>query len=289
MTFLVAAAPMSAQAQAPTQAELEAATRAWHEGRLERLKAEAGWLSLVGLDWLEEGENPAGSAQGSRVMLPAGAPARLGAFGRSGAEVRFTPAPKVEVTLEGKPFVGGQVNTDADGRADVLRSGSLQLQVIDRGGRLGVRVRDSMARARTHFRGIERFKVTTGWRKQATFEPAEQGQTIAIPNVLGDISEHPLAGTAVFTHAGKTYRLQATAEGEQLFFVFGDQTNRTDTYGAGRFLYTDLPQDGRVILDFNRAYNPPCAFSAYATCPLPTRQNKLPLRIEAGEKRYTAP
>ncbi len=269
-----------------TSATLEEETRAWHEKRLERLKAEDGWLSLVGLHWLDEGENVAGSGKGAAVLLPASAPAKLGTFTRRGGKVSFSPAEGQSVTLAGKPFTGGELRTDEKGTPDVLETGTLKLMVIARGQRLGVRVKDSEAKTRKEFRGIDRFPVTAEWRKEARWEPARPGETISVPNVLGDSTDTPLAGTAVFTHGGKEYRLQATQEGESLFFVFGDLTNRKESYGAGRYLYTPLPKDGSVVLDFNRAYNPPCAFTPYATCPLPSKQNRLNVRIEAGEKRY---
>jgi uncharacterized protein (DUF1684 family) len=270
-------------------ADLQAETDAWHHGRLERLRAEDGWLTLVNLAWLEEGEHKVGSHPDAAVQLPPGAPALLGTFSRRGAELSFTPAPGVEVTRDGTAFKGGPVRADADGKPEVLRHGTLQLLVLRRGDRVGVRVRDSAAPTRTGFKGIARFPVSAAWRKQATWEPAEAGKTVRIPNVLGDVSEQPLAGTAVFAHQGRTLRLDATREGDQLFFVFGDGTNKDATYGAGRFLYTPLPQESRVTLDFNRAYNPPCAFTPYATCPLPPRQNRLEVRVEAGELRYAKP
>ncbi|MFL5319086.1 MAG: DUF1684 domain-containing protein [Myxococcaceae bacterium] len=265
-------------------AALEAEEKKWHEERVAHLTAEDGWLTLVGLHWLEEGENPAGSDPASKVHLVAAAPAKLGTFVRKGKSVEFKPA--VPVTLNGKPFSGGPLKTDAAGAPDVLRVGTLQLLVIDRGDRLGVRVRDSEADARKHFVGLERFPVSADWRKDARFELAPEGKKISIPNVLGQVSDEPLYGTAVFTHEGKEYRLLATKEDDELFFVFADPTNRKTTYGAGRFLYTELPKDGKLVLDFNRAFNPPCAFSAFATCPLPVKENRLPIPVEAGEKRY---
>lgn len=289
--LLVLAATGGARAAAKRDATVTAAEHqkeidTWHAKRIDRLKAEDGWLALVGLHWLEEGDNPAGSAEDAKVQLPANAPARLGTFIRQGKQVRFVPARDAKVTLEGKRFTGGAVKTDAEGKPDTLRVGSLQLLVIDRGERVGVRVRDAEARLRREFKGIARFPVGPQWRKEATFVEAKAGESISIPNVLGDVSEVPLAGTAVFAHDGQEHKLIATREGDSLFFVFGDETNRTDTYGAGRFLYTELPKDGKVVLDFNKSYNPPCAFSHYATCPLPPKGNKLKLRVEAGEKRF---
>lgn len=255
-----------------TATPFEAETNAWHQKRIERLRAEDGWLTLVGLHWLEEGENEA--------------PNGLGSFVRRGRTVEFNPSANANVTLNGKVFKGGVVQTDHSGKQDVLRAGTLQLLLIERGERIGLRVRDAEAKARKEFKGIERYPVSAAWKKDAKFEPAEAGKTLPVPNVLGDVADVPLEGTAVFTHDGQEYRLLATREGDKLFFVFGDLTNRTETYGAGRFLYSELPKDGRVTLDFNRATNPPCAFSAFATCPLPVKENKLKLSVTAGEKRF---
>lgn len=266
-------------------AALVAEENAWHQQRLERLKAEDGWLSLVGLHWLKEGESPAGAAEDATVQLPQGTPAKLGTFTRKGEAVTFTPAKDAVVTLQGKRFLGGVVRTDKAGAPDVLRAGTLQLLAIVRKDRVGVRVRDSAAPARTSFKGIDRFPVSATWKKTARFEPAPKGATVRITNVLGDVEETPLAGDIVFTHEEKEFRLEAVDEGGKLFIVFGDPTNKTESYPAGRFLYANAPKDGKVTVDFNQSYNPPCAFTAFATCPLPTKKNRLPVRVEAGEKR----
>jgi uncharacterized protein (DUF1684 family) len=285
LSTLVALA-MTASPTPPPQGLHATETDAWHQKRIERLKAEDGWLTLVGLDWLDPGEAVAGSEDGARVKLPASAPKRLGVFVRKGTEVRFIPESGVEVTVGGKPFSGGLLRTDAEGEPDVLRSGTVQLVPIVRGDRVGIRVRDAASEVRRSFHGISRFPVATAWRKEARFEPASGGRTVSIPNVLGQVENVPLAGTAVFNHEGKEYRLDATGEGDHLFFVFGDLTNRKETYGGGRFLSADAAKEGKVVLDFNRSYNPPCVFTPYATCPLPPKQNKLATRVEAGELRY---
>lgn len=272
-------APMS-------DAQLERDTREWHEQRLARLRAEDGWLTLVGLAWLEEGDNPAGSHPDARVALPPSTPPKAGVFHRSGTTVRFTPAPGVPFTRAEKRFDGGELTSDGEGAPDVLRHGSIQMTVIVREDLVGVRVRDADAPRRREFTGIERFPVRADWRKRARWEPAEEGRTILVPNVLGQITRTPLAGTLVFTHDEVEHRLQATLEGGKLFVVFSDLTNRKESYGAGRFLYVDPPEDGWLIADFNRAYNPPCAFSPFATCPRPVPENRLKLRIDAGEKRW---
>jgi uncharacterized protein len=263
------------------------ATAAWHAQREKRLASEDGWLTLVALLWLKEGDNLAGSGDAATVVFPSKAPARLGTFHRSGSAVSFQPAPGVVVTRAGQPFLGGPLKSDADGDPDVLEAGGLRFFVIQRGDRMGLRVKDPDAPKRRDFRGIPTYAADPRWRIEARWEPAPPGNSIPVPNVLGTVDKMEAPGTAVFSVDGQEFRLAAVLEeGEtNLFFVFADATNRTETYGAGRFLYAQPPKAGRVVLDFNRAYNPPCAFSPYATCPLPPKQNRLPIPITAGEKR----
>ncbi|RKH47140.1 DUF1684 domain-containing protein [Corallococcus sicarius] len=274
--------------KAAAREDVVAATRAWHAQRLERLSSEEGWLTLVGLTWLEEGEQAAGSAPDSAVPLPASVPPRAGTFKRAGDSVSFQPAAGAAFTREGKPFTGGALKTDEKGAPDVLRLGSVSFQVIRRGDRLGVRVKDSAAEARKKFQGIPLYEPSAAWRVEAKLVPDATPRTVTVPNVLGMQEEMKSPGTLVFTVAGKEHRVVPVQEGgsDELFIIFGDETNRDATYGAGRFLSTPLPdKDGRVVVDFNRAYNPPCAFSRFATCPLPPRGNRLALRVEAGEQR----
>ncbi len=266
----------------------EQETAAWHAQRDKRLAAEDGWLTLVALLWLKEGDNVAGSSAGASVRFPAKAPARFGTFHRSGAAVSFSPEPGAAVTtLEGKPFAGGALASDAQGAPQVLEVGGLRFYVVVRGDKVGLRVKDPEAPQRLAFHGIPSYPADPRWRIEARWEAAPPGSVIPVPNVLGEVDHMPAPGTAVFTVEGREYRLTPVLEeGESdLFFVFADATNRTETYGAGRFLYAEPAKHGRVVLDFNRAYNPPCAFSAYATCPLPPRQNRLPISVTAGEKR----
>jgi uncharacterized protein len=262
-------------------------TAAWHAQREKRLAAEDGWLTLVALLWLKEGDNVAGSGSGASVVFPATAPARLGTFHRSGNAVSFQPEPRVVVTRAGQPFAGGPLKSDADGQPDLLEAGGLRFFVIQRGDRLGLRVKDPDAPKRRDFHGIPTYPANPGWRIEARWEPAPPGNSIPVPNVLGTLDRMPAPGTAVFSVGGQEFRLTPVLEeGESnLFFVFADATNRTETYGAGRFLYAEPPKAGHVVLDFNRAYNPPCAFSPYSTCPLPPKQNRLSIPIGAGEKR----
>lgn len=261
----------------------------WREERLASLQKPDGWLSLVGLDWLEEGSSTVGSAEGSAVRLPEAAPAELGTLELSESVVRFRPAPDADLTIDGEAPGGEPVEMvpDAAGEPTTVASGSVSFYVIERQGRFAARVKDSEAATRRDFAGIDYFPIEPAYRVEARFEPHEPPKTIPIPTVLGtdDPSESP--GAVVFEMAGETYRIDALPGGDDgsLFLVFGDTTNGHTTYGGGRFLYTDPPAaDGTVVVDFNRAYNPPCLFTPYATCPLPPPQNKLGVAVEAGEK-----
>ncbi len=294
LALLAAAAALAAAPRkaAPVNAppDLEADVKAWRERRLANLTSEDGWLSLVGLHWLEPGENRFGSAAENKLVFPPNAPARIGAFTLKGGEVTLAVEPGVALKKGGQPFTGGAVKSDASGSSpDVLQLGTLRFFVIKRGEKYGIRVKDSEAETRKKFHGIPTFPVSPTWRVQARWEPFPEPKKIPVPNVLGETEEQPSPGTAVFTVNGAEYRLDPVVEpgDDKLFFIFWDETGKTDTYGAGRFLYAELPKDGKVTLDFNKAYNPPCAFTPYATCPLPPKQNRLKgLRVEAGEKRY---
>jgi uncharacterized protein (DUF1684 family) len=288
MTLLLNAAPGAGASRPAASDDVAASTREWHEKRIRNLTSEDGWLTLVGLDWMEEGENSAGSAPDSKLVFPAPVPAKLGTFTRKGTTVSLQPAPGVALTLKGKPFTGGVLRSDAEGEPDVLKLGSVSFFVILRGEKLGVRIKDAEAQTRKAFHGIPTYPASAAWRIEARFEPADKPRMLKVPNVLGVEEEMQSPGTLVFTAGGKEHRLTPVLEdgGKQLFIIFGDETNRDETYGAGRFLYADVPKDGRVVLDFNRAYNPPCAFTRFATCPLPPRGNRLAVRVEAGEKRY---
>ena len=280
--------PMTKPSTEAKSSNLEQETRAWHQKRIENLTSPDGWLSLVGLHWLKEGDNSFGSAADSHLVFPNGTPTRIGTLHLKGGKVTLTVAPGVSLLKDGQPFSGGPLRPEVEGREDVLSLGTLRFYLIRRGEQFGVRVKDSEAEARKKFHGIPTYPVSAAWRIEGRFEPANPPRKVTVPNVLGTVEEQSSPGTIVFTVNGQEHRLEPVQEpgATQLFIIFGDLTNRTDTYGAGRFLYTDPPKDGKVVLDFNRAYNPPCAFTAYATCPLPPPQNRLKLRVEAGEKRY---
>lgn len=266
----------------------------WHQTRLNALKSETGWLNLAGLFWLNDGKNSLGRGADFDVSFPvAEAPADLGFLYLENGQVRFVPKAGAAVLANGKAVSEPLVIFSPTEKAVVLAHGSLRWFVIKRGPKYGVRLRDLDSPNVKEFQSIGRYPVDESWRVKARFETPKVPATIAITDVLGLTSQQPLAGTLVFERAGKTYRLDAVDEGEKLFILFGDPTNAHETYGAGRFLYADKPvstsatgEKGLVILDFNQAINPPCAFTPYATCPIPPKQNKLALAVTAGEKRY---
>ena len=259
----------------------------WRRGREERLKAEDGWLSVVGRFWLKEGENTVGADAGNTIVLPKGsAPGKVGVIEFHNGNTTFRAAAGAAVTVNGKLAVTAVLKPDTSEAPDVLQVRDLKMFVIQRGSRFGVRLKDKNSEARKNFRGLEYFPVREEYRVKAKFVPHNPPKKITIPNILGETEEVASPGYVEFTLNGQLCRLDPVDEGGTLFFIFKDQTAGKETYPAGRFLYTDLPKGGEVILDFNRAVNPPCAFTAFATCPLPPKQNQLPLRIEAGEMRY---
>ena len=262
---------------------------AWHAGRIERLRAEDGWLTLVGLHELQDGPNSVGTAAGNDIRLDAAAPDELGQFELTTSGVTFTPATGAAVAVDGTAVTETiAVATDADGEPTVLRVGTVSCQVIARGDRFFLRVKDRASAVLRDFQGIERFPVNPDWRLTARLETEGLPTTVPITNVLGQVEPQPSPGVLVFKIDGRRHRLIPVGKaGEPLFIVFGDRTNGHDTYGGGRFLATEAPDpDGNVILDFNRATNPPCGFTPHATCPLPPRENKLPVRVTAGEKTW---
>jgi uncharacterized protein len=242
--------------------EYKAEVEQWRARQEASLKSDTGWLTVAGLEWLKPGKNE---------LAP------FGVFELRDGKVYL------QRTSDGAPV---EMLPDTSGRPTVVTEGSQSVQVIGRGVRLGLRVKDKQSKLRKEFTGRKWFPVNEAYRIQAKWVPYDPPKTIVIPNVLGDKSEVKTPGAAVFTLEGKEYRLEPDGSGKTLFFIFRDQTAGHETYGAGRFLDADAPKDGHVILDFNKAVNPPCAFTPYATCPLPPQQNKLAVRIPAGELRY---
>ena len=258
---------------------------AWHSARVAALRRDTGVLTQVGLYPLEPGTQSLGSAPDRDVVLPA-APPHLGVV-TIGDGITFTADTQVAVEVFGhEPAERVETITlAAAGAPTVLESGSLLLHVIERGGALFLRVRDRDSPAPREFRGVDRYPVDERWRVTAVLVDGGEG-TLAMPNVLGQITTSPSAGTLAFELEGVAVRLRPTSGSDgSLFVVFGDATTGTETYAGGRFLRTEpVAADGRVVLDFNRAYNPVCALNAYSTCPLPPQGNTLPVEVRAWEK-----
>jgi uncharacterized protein len=280
----VAAAAVAAAIDAAHVRDVES----WRRAREGRLTADGGWLTVAGLFWLKPGGNKFGSDASNDIVLPAhSAPAFAGSFVLDGRRVSVDVSPGAAVALAGKPVGKIMLKSDAGGAApDVLSLGALAMQIIDRGDRLGVRLKDMRSPARRAFKGLRFFPIKRQLRMSARFVPHAKPKTLDVPTVIPGVTETVTSpGIVTFEIDGKLLRLEPVIEpgSTELFFIFRDKTAGKTTYGGGRFLYADMPRDGFVVLDFNKAYSPPCAFTAHATCPLPPEQNRLPIAIEAGE------
>lgn len=266
---LIAMAP-TPPAAAP--ADPAAAWKEWRALREARLHDPEGWLALAGLHWLSEGDN--------RVEgLP-------GTFRLRGGDVTLQAAPADGWELAGAPVTERALVTDDAPEPDRLRLGSRTVMAIVRAGAVGLRVWDRESPVLRSFRGIDAFPYDPRYRVQARWEAYPAPREVEQPTAAGPAQRALAPGRAHFTLDGREWALEPTQDGEALLFVFKDATAPRETYGAGRFLVAELPRDGKLVLDFNRAFNPPCAFTPYATCPLPERQNVLPVRIAAGERKY---
>lgn len=265
-----------------------AEVEAWQAARAARLQQPDGWLSLVGLHWIEPGRHEIGSDPSNDIVLATG-PARLGTIERNGKDVTLVLADGVDATIGEGGERRAVLASDASGKPTFVRFGSANFHVIERSGRLALRVKDANAKTRTGFVGLDYYPIDPAFRFEARYEPHEAGKTIPIANIIGTLDPMPNPGAVVFEKDGVEYRLEAVDEGDgMLFLIFADRTSGKETYGAGRFLYAEPPAAGsdRVVVDFNRAYNPPCVFTPHATCPLAPPENRLDLAITAGEKRY---
>jgi uncharacterized protein len=279
---MIVAATLQAQDISPSY---RAEIKAWQQNREAGLRSDSGWLTLVGLFWLKPGKNTIGSGDTSDFLLPKHAPPQIGVLELDGTEVTFRNLAGDQVTVDRKPVSSPVVlKHSADDDGDLVQSGSISFFVIERDGKLAVRVKDRDSRALKNFKGTDFFPINPDFRFEARFTPS--ATKIAVPNILGGTEMQDSPGVVDFNYQGQTYQLRPVIEDKTLFFIFRDLTSKKETYPAGRMLNTPMPENGKVVLDFNRAYNPPCAFTPYATCPLPPKGNTLPLRIEAGELRY---
>jgi uncharacterized protein (DUF1684 family) len=293
VTAVTVAAVLLATSSMPAAAADSAAPQslqAWREARVAALTSDSGFLTLAGLYWLEQPRSSFGRARSNTFALEHPAmPRRLGHFERDGDAVRFVAARRDSVFAGETAVTRIDMRSDRGGPPTVLRHGPIEFFVIERSGQLGVRVRALDSPRRRDFPGIEYFDASEAWRLEARFEPYEPARQIPIMNVLGAEDDMLSPGAIVFEKDGREWRLDTIDEGPastSLFVMFADATTGRTTYGAGRFLYVERPRDGRVIVDFNRAYNPPCAFNDFATCPLPPEQNRLELAVTAGERKF---
>jgi uncharacterized protein len=247
----------------------------WREHREAALKADDGWLTVTGLFWLKDGPNRIGSDPLNDVLLPdQSAPPQVGTLTITDGRAKFQPA------SDSQPMAIRPNSTD------VIAINHIKLLLLKRGSRYALRLKDNDAAQRRNFVGLSWYPVKEDWRIEARFVPFPAPTKLVMNNIIGDQEEVESPGYVVFEKDGKEYRLQASSSGKGLFIVFRDQTSGKETYGSSRFLYTAKPENGQVILDFNQAQNPPCAFTAYATCPIAPAQNRLQIAIPAGELKY---
>ncbi len=291
----------SAAPVAAAVSEHDSAIMAWRETRLGNLRKPDGWLSLVGLHWLSEGEQSVGSAADNSIVLATG-PQRLGLIEVTQGKARFVPdaaASDLRVqTLQANVWADARAGVEpgffmepdsgtAPGR--ILIGSEASVTLIERGGKLALRVKDANAPTRKDFAGIDYYHIDPSWRVEAVWTAHSTPHKFEIQTVIGTIEEMPNPGYASFNRDGREYRLYPVLEEgtDEWFFIFADRTNGRETYGPGRFFYAVPAIDGgKIVLDFNKAYNPPCAFSEYSTCPLPPPENRLDLAVRAGEKKY---
>ncbi|MGM0497391.1 MAG: DUF1684 domain-containing protein [Bacteroidota bacterium] len=258
----------------------------WQKERLKNLKAEDGWLNLAGLFWLDEGKNTIGSDSTKNIVFPGKAPKNLGYVQLKNNEITFRAKEDVIVSNKaGEKIDTALMRHDQQDNTTVLQHGSLRWFVIKRNDKFGIRLRDLQSPLLKKIDSIPAFPVKPEWKIEAEFIPYEEDQYMEVPNVLGGTNEEKVYGKLQFEINDTTYTLTPMGDRDHLFVVFGDKTNAEQTYGGGRFLSVPSPDEGnKTYLDFNKAYNPPCAFTPYATCPLPPSQNRLSVEVKAGEK-----
>ncbi len=281
-----AADAAAAVPQDPYQAEI----RKFQQEREARLTTDTGWLTIAGLFFLGQPVTTFGANPLNDIVLPAGAPDKAGTFELRGRSVSVKAAPGVTFMLDGKPVTEKQLTSDGEGAPDRLTLGDLQLWVHQSGERLSIRLRDKNSKLRKEFTGTKWFPINASYRVEGVYTPYAKPKVVEVPNILGDIDKMPVPGIVSFTLNGQQVKLEPIAEAgdKEFWFVFRDLTSGHETYPAARFLYTPVAVDGKVTLDFNKAENPPCAFNPYSTCPLPFEQNRMAMRVEAGEMAYAS-
>lgn len=259
----------------------------WKQDRDERLRAESGWVNLAGLFWLEEGLNTFGSSEENDVVFPDAAPGTIGSIFLSNSTLTFTAAPGVEVTLDSIVEDSAIVYDATDGILRVMELGRYRWFIIERAGNYGIRLRDLEHPRTKESLNLDYFDWSADWRVKAEYRPFDTPRTISIDNIVGYSFEEEFTGEFVFEVDGEEYSVWPSIGEDYAFIMFGDVTSGDESYGGGRYLVTDPPdENNEVIIDFNRAYNPPCAFTPFATCPIPPSENQLPVAVTAGEKAF---
>lgn len=260
----------------------------WHKSRSERLLNKSIWLKLAGLYWLEEGENTFGSDKTNLIVFPEQAPAKMGVITLKDSVVSIKVNPNVKVFEDSTLVTEQRLFSDADENTTELRFEAFHWFIIKRDDKYGIRLIDDNHPQLKEFEGIDYFEPDSTWRIVADYVPYDPPKLVITPSIIGTESVDSVNGKIEFEKNGVKYSLDPQKGANGYFIVFADQTNGKETYGAGRFLYIDgFEKDGKIIIDFNKAYNPPCAFSKYATCPLPPKDNYLKLGVFAGEKNYS--
>jgi uncharacterized protein (DUF1684 family) len=284
----ILAAAGSVPARGDDRYEQEIAS--WRRQRELGLKADDGWLTVIGLFWLQSGESRLGSDPSSDIMLPAHAPGWVGTLTLRDGRVRFQAAPGVAVARNGQPFPSGEIHSDADEHPDTLAVGDIKMILLRRGARLALRLKDNRSSLRARFAGLRWYPVRQDWRIPARFVAYPTPKKLVMDTIVGEPEIEESPGYVTFEREGKVYSLQAVRQRSgALWFVFRDGTSGRTTHGGARQLSADPPRDDLVILDFNQAVNLPCAYIPYSTCPLAPPQNRLSLAIEAGELKYESP
>ena len=257
----------------------------WKSGRIERLKSKTGWLNLAGLYWLNEGDNQFGSDSSNKIIFPAIAPAFCGNIRLKNDSVFFTADPIQSINVNGNPVSEMSLKNDMEVSPTVMETGSLAWMIIKRDTQYGIRLRDYKHPRVHELDSIPSYPVEMKWRITADFIPFDTIRKIEVGTVTGGTESDDCPGILTFKINRKKYTLFPFREGDEFFIIFADKTSGKDTYGTGRFMYTNGPDSkNKVIIDFNKAYNPPCAFSSFATCPMPPRENILDVEVTAGEK-----
>jgi uncharacterized protein len=286
---ILVVAAMTAPALALADDAYRAEVERFRKAREATLKADDGWLTVAGLFWIKPGVTRIGGDPSSDVLLPSGAPSRVGVLTFDDGKASFRAEPGAGVTLDGKPFEAGEIRSDAEGKPGVLAIGRFKLILLKRGGRFALRLKDNGSELRENFAGLRWFPVAEDWKIEAKFVPHLVPTKLSFDTIVGeqDILESP--GYVTFEHDGKSYRLDAASQPDgSLWFVFRDATSGRTTPGNARQLTAEAPLGNSVVLDFNKAVNLPCAYTPHATCPIAPPQNRLALAVTAGEQNYQA-